>query len=247
MFRSICCFSILAVLSGCATSYRTPSAGVNVADLAGVSLDYDIATVMKRAPAASFPARIAVAQAQGAGYYAFGQVCYGRGKYCVVSTQDKAKEEHLNRLSALPKVAGIAPLNRLMLPEELKSVRELRRAAASLQTDMLLVYTMDTRFHVDRTEVGPLQVIALGFLPNKKAKVTTTASAVLFDVRTGFVYGTAESTATERKRSTFWGTQDAIDKARRKAEQQSFAGLMDEFEVLWQDIATHSPLVGELY
>lgn len=240
MFKTILIVSGLWWLTGCASSYRTPGIGADMASLI-VPIDGDIATVMNRQPVSAFPARIAIARAQGAGYYAFGQTCYGRGRYCVVSSQDKMTDDDLQRLKALPKIAAITPLSRLLLPEETKSVQDLRTAAASLQTDMLLVYTLDTRFHVESAEVGPLQVIALGFLPNKKAKVTTTASAALFDVRTGYVYGTAESTATEYQRSTFWTTRHAIDRARRKAEDQSFSGLVGEFETLWQDIAGTAP------
>jgi hypothetical protein len=41
---------------------------------------------------------------------------------------------------------GLAPLNRLVLPQQLQSDRELRVGAAKLHADMLLIYTLDTTF-----------------------------------------------------------------------------------------------------
>src|SRR5437868_5508520 len=70
----------LILLSGCAT-YQTPGAGINVGNLSRA--DEDIAEVMKREPAAPFPARIALARVQASGYYSRGNQCYGQGQFCV--------------------------------------------------------------------------------------------------------------------------------------------------------------------
>ena len=78
---------------------------------------------------------------------------------------------------SLPLVAGVAFLNRLLLSERLESTKDLRQAAATLKTDMLLIYSIDTSFNVENTDVGPLGIITLGFLPTKNARVTATASA----------------------------------------------------------------------
>src|SRR5437660_110244 len=76
--------ALLAALStGCAT-YTTPGAGMNIQDLA--KADTDIADLMKVEPAAVFPARIAVARVQASGYYSHSNTCYGKGRYCVVTT-----------------------------------------------------------------------------------------------------------------------------------------------------------------
>jgi hypothetical protein len=226
--------AIIAILvTGCA-SYRTPGAGINVGSLSRA--DEDIAEVMKREPAAPFPSRLAVARVQSTGYYNRNNQCYGDGAFCVVTTRDVETERDMERLGRLPKVSGVATMSRLLLPETLASTKDLRLAAANLKTDMLLVYTLDTRFNVESKDVGPLQLISLGFLPNKKARVSTTASAALFDVRTGFVYGVAESTATEQQRATVWSSEAAIESARLKTETESFQSLLGEFEKLWKGI-----------
>lgn len=220
-------------ISGCAT-YQTPGAGVNVGNLS--ETDGDIAEVMEREPAAPFPSRFAIARVQTTGYSSRNNQCYGKGAFCVVTTRDIETDQDLERLGRLPMISGVAVMSRILLPETLNSIKDLRLAAANLKTDMLLVYSVDTRFNVESTDIGPLALISLGFLPNKKAVVSTTASAALFDVRTGFVYGVAEATATEQQRATVWSSAEAIDSSRLKTEAESFRELLGEFEKLWKGV-----------
>jgi hypothetical protein len=228
-------FGVALVLSGCAT-YQTPGAGIAVGHLAGV--DEDIAEVMLREPLSTFPARLAVVRVQSPGYSRTNDSCYGRGRYCVVTARDIESEEDFGRLSMLPEVAGVAPLGRMLLPEQLDGVKDLRLAAAHLKTDILLVYSLDTRFHVENTDVGPLAVVTLGFIRDRNARISTTAAAALFDVRSGFVYGVAEATARQDQRASIWSTGSAIDNARQKTEVESFQLLLDEIEKLWRDIVS---------
>ncbi|HZF28755.1 MAG TPA: hypothetical protein VE907_06540 [Gammaproteobacteria bacterium] len=95
-------------------------------------------------------------------------------------------------------------MSRLFLPTSNESAKSLRTAAAQLRGDVLLIYTIDTRFHAESKPVGPMQVVTLGFLKKNKANVTATCAAALVDVRTGFVFGTVEGTATETQRSNAW-------------------------------------------
>jgi hypothetical protein len=224
---------LFLMLTGCAT-YQTPGAGVNVGDLSRT--DADIAEVMKREPAALFPARLAIARIETTGYVTTHAQCYGSGRYCVATTHELETDQDLQRIEQLPMVAGIATVNRMLVPEKLDSVKDLRLGAASLKADFVLVYSIDTRFNVESTDIGPLALISLGFLPNKKAHVTATASAALFDVRTGFVYGVAESSATEQQRATVWSSDAAIDSSRLQAETEAFHGMLDQFVILWQGV-----------
>ncbi|UTA47223.1 hypothetical protein L1F30_13765 [Simiduia sp. 21SJ11W-1] len=221
-----------AVLSqGCAT-YTTPAAGVNVSALT----DDDIAELMNVEPASSFPARIAVARVQASGYTSRTNSGYGSGRYSVVTARDIEDEADFERLASLAMVAAVAPLSRLLLPPELDSLKDLRVSAARLKADLILIYSVDTAFHVEGTPLGPLSAITLGFLPNKKAFVSSTTSGVLLDVRTGFVYGVAEATEREEQRTTVWNSQDAIDEARIDAEKASFKNFVGEYEKLWKSI-----------
>jgi hypothetical protein len=224
---------LAALVGGCAT-YTTPGAGMSLQDLA--SADADIADLLKVEPAAVFPARIAVARVQASGYHSRSNTCYGTGRYCVVTTRDVEPEASYDKLSRLPLVSGVALMSRMLLPAKLSSAKDLRQGAATLKTDLLLVYSLDTGFNIENTDVGPLALISLGFLPTKKARVTATASAALFDVRTGFVYGVAEASATEEQRGTFWSSSEAVDSARRKAEAEAFQKLIGEIEKFWADV-----------
>jgi len=217
--------------SGCST-YVTPGPAANLELIS----EYEIKERFKTEPAAPFPARIAVVRVQGPGYYNHTCESYGNGAFSVVTARDVEGEEGFEQLASLPRVAGLAMVNRLLLPEELHSVRDLRLACAGLHADMLLVYTFDTAFRVKDHDVGPLGVITLGFLPNKQAFVTTTASAALFDVRTGYIYGLAEATHTTCHLASTWSTGKAIDNARTETEQRSFSELIDEFAETWDGV-----------
>lgn len=221
------------ILSGCA-SYQTPGSGVSIPDITAP----DIAEALSRKPAASWPARLIVVRVQGPGYQSYSSQGYGQGRFSVVTTRDVETEADFARIGAMPKVAAVGGLNRLLLPGNLQSANDLRTAAAQLQGDIVLMYTLDTAFRTETNQIGPLQLVSLGFFPNKKAKVTTTCAVALIDTRTGFVYGVAESTAQEDQRSDAWGSRDAIEKARARAERGAFQGALGELEKLWAGVAT---------
>ena len=231
ILRSVVIVLTIAITQGCAT-YTTPAAGVNITALT----DDDIAELMKVEPASTFPARIAIARVQESGYTSRTNNGYGSGRYSVVTTRDIEDESDLEKISGLAMVGGVAPLSRLLLPPELNSIKDLRLSAARLKTDLILIYSVDTAFHVEGTPLGPLSAITLGFLPNKKAFVSSTTSGVLVDVRTGFVYGVAEATEREEQRTTIWNSENAIDEARMDSETASFKSFIKEFEKLWVNI-----------
>ncbi len=229
LFTILLLISAVALIHGCAT-YTTPASGVSIPSLT----DDDIAELMKVEPASDFPARIAVARVQESGYISRTNSGYGSGRFSVVTTRDVEEEADFQKISDLAMVSGVAPVGRLLLPPNLNSIKDLRIAAARLKTDLILIYSIDTVFHVEGTPLGPLSAITLGFLPNKKAFVSSTTSGALIDVRTGFVYGVAEATEREEQRTTIWNSQDAIDKARIDSEKASFDSFINEFEKLWK-------------
>lgn len=220
----------LLVCCGC-MRYVTPGGGVSMASLA--SAEEDIRSRMTREPAAPFPARLAVVRVQDANYRSYSGYGYGEGRYSIVTARDVETEDDFARIQRMPLVAAVATMNRLIVPAKLESDRELRMAAASLKTDILLTYTFDTKFRLDGRDIGPLGLITLGYLPINEAVVTTTASAAWFDVRTGYVYGLAEATATEKRLASVWSSQEAADNARVAAERRAFDGLLAELEKVW--------------
>ena len=230
--RSLAILGLAAiVLAGCA-NYTTPGAGVSLASIS----DSDIAEAYQREPAMTWPAHLAVARVAGPGYNSRTASSYGQGAYSIVSTRDIETEDDFTRLGRMPQVAGIAPVSRLLISNNLETVRDLRTAAAQLRADAIVIYTIDTRFRTDTMELGPLQTVALGFLPSRKATVNATCAFMIVDVRTGFIYGAGEATATEDQRANVWGTDQAVEAARQRAERAAFQQGLDEIEALWPSI-----------
>ncbi|MEW8027661.1 MAG: hypothetical protein AB2794_14800 [Candidatus Thiodiazotropha endolucinida] len=232
IYRIVILITFMA-LGGCA-SYTTPGGGVQLSHLA----DADINDLMSKEPAASFPANISVARVQAPGYQSYKVNSFGTGRYSVVTTREVESEVDFKKLSELPQVAGIAPLNRILLSTNLDSVRSLREASARLKADILLIYTFDTSFHAGEQKFAPLNVISLGFLKNKEVSVTTTVSAAFFDVRTEYLFGLSEATARESKNASVWSTSDAVDDMRVTTEKAAFQKLLPEIEKTWSDILT---------
>ena len=63
--------------------------------------------------------------------------------------------------------------------------------------------------------------------------MTTTASVALFDVQTEYLYGLAEATADEHKKSNAWKKEDDVDNLRITTERKAFEKLMGEIEKMW--------------
>ncbi len=240
-------------LGGCA-QYVTPGASASLLGLAatgpGAKLtdaqlrsmtDYEIQQLLERKPAAKFPANLVVARVQASGYESWymrkwGYRAYGSGKYSVITSRDVETEDDFKRLSDLPMVDRAGPLNRLVIPDQLESDLQIRQAAARLKADIMLLYTFETVFNVKDHEVGPFNWFTLGFLPNQEARVSCTASAILLDVRTGYLYGMAEGTATKKQMATIWSDEQAVDDSRKKAERAALDDLMNEIERTWRGV-----------
>jgi len=229
----------LTSFTGCA-SYATPGRAADFKTL-GVArdqlTDFAISDALAKQPLATLPCGIAAVRIQAPGYRSATAEGWGTGKYSVITTRDIEKDEQFDHLGKLPMVKGIAPINRLLLPDELNSDIELRKAAAVLHADMLLIYTLDTTFHT-RDEVVPLTVITLGLSPNQVVHVISTASAILIDTRNGYLYGYAEATEKTDQLTSGWTKVPAIDAARRRAEEKSFEKLTHELEKTWGKVVT---------
>lgn len=223
--------AVALAAAGCAT-YTTPAGGVQMAELA----DEDLQSYYETEPVSPFPANLAVLRVQDAGYATKTSHGYGEGRYTIVTTRDIESDEAFRTVGELPLVSAVAPVGRLLLPSSASTLQDLRAPAAKLRADLLLVYSVDTVFIVEGQPLGPLSLVSLGFIPNKKAHVTATVAGALIDVRTGFIYGTAEATAREEQRASIWSTEEAIDASRLEAEKQAFESFVDEFEGLWNSV-----------
>jgi len=222
------------VLCGCRTTYIPPSGRADFSAIAsaGASLRESFAA----APAAVFPASIVAVRVQAPRYRSYftereGGV-FGQGRYAVVTVSEFEEEADFQRLARLPGVGGFINLSRLLLPQTLESDRELREAAARLKADMLLLYTLDTSFYNHDASIA-LNVITLGLSPTRRVFVRATASALLIDTRTGFIYAAFEANAKRDLRTNAWESREAADRARRDIERTAFNDLVGEFESHW--------------
>ncbi len=233
MQRKILLIALIFVLPGCAARYVTPGGGVSLARID----DTQIREYYERMPASPLPANLAIVRVQGSGYVSLTNRGYGTGRYSVITTRDIETEAYIDTIRKQPLIAGVTPLGRMLLPSKLDSIKDLRLPAAQLKADMLLIYSVDTQFSVEGKSFGPLSVISLGLLRNKKANVTATVAAILVDVRSGFVYGAFEASATEAQRASIWSTRDAIDNSRIHAEKLAFDDFVNEFPAFWKGVA----------
>jgi hypothetical protein len=232
--------ALILVCSGCA-SYVTPGAAVRLQDIDRP----DIAAAAARKASPNFPARLTIARVQAPQYRSYSSEAYGNGRFSVLTTQELLSEANVVAIQKWPAVAGAVPINRLMLPARLESLDDLRLAAAQVQSDVLLVYTLDTAFRIQGRGYGPLAAISLGLVPDRDAYITSTASALFIDVRTGFVYGVAEATSKTSGLTNIWSSSSTIDKKRVEAEQAAFDLLLAQATTTWAGIANQYQKVAE--
>lgn len=227
----ILCLFLNSVFSGCAT-YITPG---TKADLDSLAPDH----IQKRfqvKPSNPFPAIIALVRLQGPNYSNYyiqrhGGL-YGKGLFSVVTIKEVEEEAHLESVIALPQINGVVSLNRMLLPNKFNGDLEIRGAASKLHADLVFLYTFDTAFyHEDASK--PLTAITLGLSPTRKIRATTTASALLMDTRTGYVYSAYETTESQEIQSNSWASKDSADLARRVTEKHAFNKLVHEFADSW--------------
>jgi hypothetical protein len=237
VMTGIVALAVILSLSACA-HYVTPGGRADFTRLTDTNSSGDGKTDPYSAkPEAHFPANLAVVRIQAPKYRSYGAEGYADGDFSVVTVREFEDDSHFKRLQSMPEVEGVAPLNRLLLPLRLKGNEQLRQAAAKLQTDILLVYTIDTVFF-DRQKSVALSVISFGFLPTKDVRVTSTASALLIDVRSGFIYGAAENTQRAEQGAGVWSTAAAAEETRVKTEKAAFDNLIGEIEKLWPDVVS---------
>ncbi|KMQ72340.1 hypothetical protein [Chryseobacterium koreense] len=226
---------IVFILSSCSLKYTTPGSDVKISSLA----DEDVAKILSNKPAAEFPVNIAVARIQAPNY---SNNSYNRrestpdGRFSMILTREPDEEKVISELSKLKGIKQISPFNRLLLPYNYQTIKDLRLAAAKMKAQMLLVYTFDTEFSIDAKNYGPQNVFALGYLKNKEVKVRTTSSVALFDVQTEYLFGLAEATAEKEKKSNIWKENQEVDQLRMDAEKESFSKLAKEIEKMWNDV-----------
>jgi hypothetical protein len=183
-------------------------------------------------PAIKFPANLALVRIQETGYRSESCQGTGAGAYSVVTTRELETESDIETITNLQGIDNVVTLNRLLLPKSLSSDIEVREAAAKLHTEAVLVYTIATEFR-DNDVIPPLTTLSLGLAPNKHYHISSTASAILMDTKTGYIYGALEESNLRSGLTTAWGGRDAIEAGRRKAERAAFDKMLASFQPFW--------------
>lgn len=212
-------------------SYVTPG---RQADLSTFT-DPNVKKAFTAKPAIKFPANLALVRIQESGYRSASAEGVGAGAYSVVTTRDVETEQDIDTITKLPGVAGVVALNRLLLPKNLASDLDLREAAAKLQADAILIYTLETKFSTNEV-IAPLTTLSLGLAPNQRYKISATASAILMDTKTGYIYGALEEIDSKAGLTFGWGDGAGPEPARRKAERGAFEKLLTSFGPFWTRI-----------
>lgn len=220
--------------AGCA-SYATPG---GPAPLAAMSTG-DGAGSEALPAALSHPIRVSVVRIQAADYASASSERIATGAFSVVMAPELSSQP-VRTIAQWPLVTEAAVLRAALLPAEVLSLDDLRLAAAKSLADVLLVYTLDTRFEAGGRSFNPLDEISLGAAPTPDACVTTAASALLLEVRTGRRYGTAQSSARVADLGEAWRSAAALDGKRIEAERQAFAALLSESQTVWSRISGQS-------
>jgi len=220
----------------CRTNYVTPGSTVKISELA----DADISKLLSNKPASEFPVNIAIARVQSSDYknhsYRYERNPQPLDKFSMILTRDAEEDAAFEKLSKMEGVKQASPFNRLLLPYNYSSIKDLRLAAAKMKASMLLVYTFDTQFIIDTKNYGPQNIIAFGYLKNKEVKVVTTASVALFDVQTEYLYGLGEATAHQTRKANAWKKVDEVDNLRIETEKKAFNELIVEVEKMWKGV-----------
>jgi hypothetical protein len=201
--------------------------------------DPAVRAVLAAKPQAAFPTGVAVVRVQESGYRTRTAAGYGGGKYCVVTTRDVEKDEHFDRLSRLPQISGVAPLNRLLLAQPVPvgpgASPGGRGAAGGCAAGLHARHHLPHR-RERRSAHGHLAGAGARTRPRR---VITTASAVLLDTRSGYVYGVAESTEKSSQLTSSLdqrGERSTNPASARK--RRRFDKLVAELEKTWPRVVS---------
>lgn len=219
---------LLLPLTGCG-SYAIPGPGADFSQLLGES---EFST--QRQPQASFPANLTLLRLQGQDYSSYTYHHRNTGRFTPVTIHEFDPQPYINKLKSLPMVNSVSTMNRLLIPK-CNNEKDARVAAARLQADMLILYTIDTQFFID-DGYKPLSVVSLGLLPTQNARVHSVASALIMDTRSGYIYGTAEASSKSEKKTSGWTSEDDVDRTRLETEKQALDRLMGQVPIAWNEL-----------
>lgn len=224
-------FSFACFLSGCGTNL---GAGYSTPDTHQIALlsDSDVADDFSRKPAATFPAHLMVARIAGATEDTYGcHRYYGGYGRSALSLDFSDTPKHVELTEVLAKqsgVSGVCSINPLLLMGTPSGddalLKSIRRAGARVHADIVLVYQLNSARESD-SSAPILSLLTLGLAPNYRVESEASVSAILVDVRNGYVYGVWSGADRRNERATGWFAETTAKDSRRASE----AAVMDKF------------------
>lgn len=153
----------------------------------------------------------------------------------MISDTDLEQSKHAEAAAALPGIAGIVSLNRVALVSEVKSYAELDREARKVGADLVAVYRFDAS---DRTNdlFVPLSIATLGLAPTNSYTVVGTATLMVRDARTGYIYGVMEESATNKGVTAGMDLYNATERSKTKAKAAAFDKLTEKLPQFWSRV-----------
>lgn len=210
------------LLCSCET-YVTPENEGNLAPITSAKVK---AAYTAGKPAITFPASIALVRVQGSG---------NDDGYKIITTRELETEEDFHAIAKIPGIAGLVSMNTLLLPDSTSSAEDIRAAAAKLHANAVLIYTVSSDCH-NSDVVPPLTLLTLGLAPNTTYKATSSASAILMDTKTGFVYGALEEKAAHSGLTSPLESDNTMNAASRNTERVAFEKVVASFEPFWKQV-----------
>jgi hypothetical protein len=190
------------------------------------------APAVDKKPTATFPATVAIVRVEGPKPQLHSTGSYGTGAYKVVFTRNVEKPELFDRLEKLPMLTSLDTMSRLELPDGMTNEQVLRAAAVNNHAGLLIIYRFDDNY-ADHDTVGWKTIVTAGIAPTKNLVVTSSASAVLLDAHTGYLYASVEASSDKSTVSSCWAEDAAADTGRQDAETAAFERLVPEIEKAW--------------
>lgn len=225
-------FCALAICAGCAR-YTTPGGPAPLAQLAPAG--------SAAQPTLSLPATFSVVRVQAADYRSASALRIAGGAFSLIT---EPQTPVLDAVAGWPQVERAAALPRSLLPPELGTLDDLRLAAVKDLADVLLVYTLDTRFEAGGQPIAPLDTVSPDRAPGAEPRILTRASALLLDARTGFRYGAADADAAMD--ALDWRSAEALERQRRDAEQRALDALLAHLLTQWRALGAHGEFSDSL-
>ncbi|MCW1883753.1 hypothetical protein OKA04_03370 [Luteolibacter flavescens] len=181
-------------------------------------------SVSNARPTVRFPARVAVARIESS-YSGFR----------MIPETDVEQSDHAAAASALPGVAGLVSLNRVALLSEVKSYRDLDIEARKVGADLVAIYRFETS-ESSSDAFLPLSIATLGLAPTNGYTVNATATLMVRDARTGYLYGVMEESATNKGLTAGMDLHNAKERSKRNAKKKALDKLTEKLPGFWNGV-----------